>query len=268
MIDLRSAGVALTGLRTKLEKALRPPRFHAYCVGTAKSGTHSVAGMFEDRYRAAHEPEDEDFLGLFLEVQAGRTAPEELVQAVHCLQDRLRLELNSSSFNFWLLDILQDEFPDAKFILTIREARSWLDSFINHQLSRACSDNWLKMREMRFRPDEFRHPAEERVLARHGLYTLDAYLSYWARHNTEVLRKIPGDRLFVLRTEEISSRMAELARFVGVPVETLNSTKSRAYAAAQKFDILADLDPDYLSEKLEQHCGPVLSQFFPDRSMA
>ncbi len=35
---------------------LLPRNFHAYCVGTDKSGTKSLAAILQKNYRSAHEP--------------------------------------------------------------------------------------------------------------------------------------------------------------------------------------------------------------------
>ena len=57
-------------------------------------------------------------------------------------RDRSRyLEVDSSQVNAFLLDILLQEFSEARFILTIRDCYSWLDSIINHSLLRPTSPN-------------------------------------------------------------------------------------------------------------------------------
>ncbi len=43
--------------------------FHAYCIGTQKSGTHSIAGLFQPLYKAAHEPEHYELFQLLLATQ-------------------------------------------------------------------------------------------------------------------------------------------------------------------------------------------------------
>lgn len=44
-------------IKNNLRSFVKPQKFRAYCVGTAKSGTHSVSAIFEKNYRASHEPE-------------------------------------------------------------------------------------------------------------------------------------------------------------------------------------------------------------------
>ena len=46
-------------------------RFHAYCVGLPRSGTHSMARVFSGGYRAAHEPRSPSTLYMMTEYIKG-----------------------------------------------------------------------------------------------------------------------------------------------------------------------------------------------------
>ncbi|EDN71821.1 hypothetical protein BGS_1208 [Beggiatoa sp. SS] len=54
--------------------------FHAYCIGTQKSGTHSIAGLFQPRYQAAHEPEHYELVQLLLANQPVNKINEQLIK--------------------------------------------------------------------------------------------------------------------------------------------------------------------------------------------
>jgi hypothetical protein len=163
-----------------------------------------------------------------------------------------------------LLSKLVSLFPDAKFILTIRDPYSWLDSFINHQLARGCSDKWLKLRNYRFRPDKYTHQQGEFILKEKGLYTLDGYLSYWAHHNRTVIDTVPADRLLIVRTDKITERAEEIAAFVGMSSRNLRKEKSHAFRAKEKFGLLDQIDQAYLEHKVKEHCGDLVVRFFPE----
>ena len=60
----------------------------------------------------------------------------DLQQLVHRRDKALWLEMEASAFNVHVLDLLVQEFPHARFILTIRDCYSWVDSALNHQLGR------------------------------------------------------------------------------------------------------------------------------------
>jgi hypothetical protein len=243
----------------------RHRKFQAYCVGTAKSGTHTIAGLLSHRYRTAHEPEDNATIDIILAAANGSINKREIAEFVRKRDKRLRLELESSHFNHFFIDILVSEFRRARFILTIRDCYSWVNSFINHQLMwGVSSDSWRKLRDFRFRPDKFNHARQEQILADHGLYTLDGYLSYWAAHNTRVLEAVPRDRLLVLRTNEIKRQAGKLAEFLNIPVESLDVTQTHSFQAKKDFGLLAEIDKGFLEQKVNAHCQELMSRYFPE----
>lgn len=248
--------------RWQLRPIFHPRRFHAFCVGALKSGTHSMAGLFS-HYRAAHEPEYPLLIDTALEARAGRLNRRAQVAFVKQRDFRLWLELDSSALNIFFLDILVREFPRARFILTIRDCYSWLDSIINHHLTWTPDAHWRKNRDLAFRPDTFSHPPQERLLAEKGLYTLDGYLAYWAGHNQRVLATVPRERLLIVKTQQITGSVEPIATFLGVPPDSLNPAQSHLFKADQKFHILPQLDPAYLEHKVATHCRALMEAYFP-----
>ncbi|MDM8530404.1 sulfotransferase [Anaerolineales bacterium HSG25] len=244
-------------------RVIHPRRFQAYCLGTAKSGTHSIAGLFGQHYRVAHEPEGE-FLAetvVLTEGQVNFYAQQKMILA---RDQRLWLELESSMLTYHYMEILLKTFPQAKFILTIRDCYSWLDSLINHQLGEWSSISWQMLRDAHYRqPDDVYAPAEQ-ILHEHGLYTLDGYLSYWATHNQHVLDTIPADRLLVIPTKQITAYLPQLADFLSIPPTTLISDKSHLYKAKEKFGILTQIDHNFLEQKVNQHCRTLMDAYFPE----
>src|SRR5436190_16002112 len=109
----------------------RVRRTRFYCVGTGKSGTHSVAEMFSRNVRAQHEPEALELIDKILDRHFGRITEAEWTEWLRARDRRLALEVDSSHLNLDLLDFLLHEFPDARFLLTIRDCYSWLNSMFN-----------------------------------------------------------------------------------------------------------------------------------------
>lgn len=241
-----------------------PRRIHAYCVGTPKSGTHSMEGLFRRHYRADHEPESQETIELIFSIVNGTITPVELNNYIRQRDRRLWLELDSSHLNYFLIDMLVQLFPQAKFVLTIRDCYSWSDSFINHQLSRPATELWRRLRDLRFGSELYTHMPGEAALAEHGLYTLDGYLSYWAQHNHKVLTAVPPERLLVVRTHEIRRNVAKIASFLNVPVSAMDANRSHSFKAKEKYGLLAKVDPALLAEKVDLHCGPLMARFFPE----
>ena len=139
-----------------------PRRIHLYCVGTAKSGTPSIASIFSSAYRVRHEPYSEHAIETILKRAEGKITSSEANKSILLREKILNLEVNSSQLNYFFLGALAAHYPAAKFLLTIRHPYSWLSSYINHQLGRgATSENWQKFRELRFCQEEFLFSPEE-----------------------------------------------------------------------------------------------------------
>ncbi|WP_432472125.1 sulfotransferase [Amphritea sp. HPY] len=264
----------LPRITRKLNKALRSTflfhlvkstrKSHIYCIGTAKSGTHSIEALFGDELHSDHEPESDKVINMILAKAAGHISDAELGAYLLKRDRRLSLDIDSSQLNFFLLRKLVELFPDAKFILTIRNPYSWLDSFVNHQLARGGSEKWMKLRDLRFRPDIYTHQPGELLLKKKGLYTLDGYLSYWAHHNRTVIDTVPEDRLLIIRTDKITGHSEEIAGFAGISISSIRKEKSHAYKAKERFNLLDQVDQEYLEGKVQEHCGDLLAQFFPE----
>ena len=155
-------------------------------------------------------------------------------------------------------------FSHAKFILTIRDPYSWLESFFNHQLGRQVSDRWSRLRELRFRHAVFEeHPKEEALLKRRGLYTLDGYLSYWRAHNEKVLSTVPRDRLLVVRTDDLSQRLTEIAQFIGLKDCAADIERAHANQAPTKYHFSRNSTPTTSAAQCAW-CEPLLQRFFPE----
>jgi hypothetical protein len=245
-----------------------PRRFHAYCVGAGKTGTHSIAGLFARHYRAAHEPEALWTIDTILSAAQGRLSSPRLEKHLGRRDRRLWLELESSTLCYNFIRTLVYLFPDAKFILTIRDCYSWLDSVTNEHFRVRSPDEWYRLRDLRFGAAGLEHPPEERTLADHHVYTLDGYLAYWLRHNRTVIETVPAARLLIVRTDRIRAELPRIAEFVEVPLDTLDQSQVHSYRAKQRFDLLAQIPPDYLEAKANAHCGELMQQYFPDRLRA
>ncbi len=126
--------------------------------------------------------------------------------------------MDSSYLNYHLLDILVSEFSDAKFILTIRDCYSWIESyFAQHMLALETQNNWFRhhwidLMDLRYGSRE-KYAKEEAILAEKGLPTLDSYFSYWREHNSKVLATVPEERLLVVKTQEIEQSIRRIEKF-------------------------------------------------------
>ena len=249
-----------------LRTLLQPRRFHAYCLGIPRTGTYSVAGMFH-RYRAAHEPQGPHVTKIICAAAKGLLNEQKMANFLRKRDKCLWLELESSHFTYFFIDVLLKEFDNAKFILTIRDCYSWLDSYINHQLGRPLKETtafWSKLRDLYFRPDKFNYAAEEQLLAEHGLYTIDGCLSCWGEYNSKVLSMVPKDRLLIVRTDEIQQDIRRMADFLDIPADSLDRSRSHLNTATKKFGLLSKIDKAFLEEKVDLYCKDLMHKYFPE----
>lgn len=257
----------------KLKYATKPflvkRRCHVYCIGHGKTGTHSLSDLFHGHYRATHEDDAEVLLDIIMAVATGRLSTETFKRFLYWRDRRLLTEMDSSGLNIYFIEQLRELFPEARFILTIRDCHSWLESQINHIIARPPQNN-PRVDYSRFQDFHYRwqgdetHPPEERILRQYGLYTLDHFLAAYAWHNHKAFSCLPSERLLVIRTHEIRQNAARIAAFSGVPLETLQLERAHSYPAKARFDVLGQIDRDYLNGKIRQHCNGLMTEWFPE----
>jgi len=159
-------------------------------------------------------------------------------------------------------------FPKAKFILTVRDPRSWLRSVIDQCINNDREDllqrdpqfRWVELRDLYYGPPPKDYPPEETILKKYNMHTISEFLRHWARHNRIVLSAIPTSRLLIVRTSKISDSLSRIAFFVGISPDKLNRDKHHAYQAPKRHGVLDDLDESYLQTQIERLCGPVLER--------
>ena len=243
-----------------------PRKFHAYNIGTGKSGTHSISGIFQSNYRAAHEPEHYLFIQWLLENNISYYS--EIGEAyVRQRDNELNLELEASGLLSFLVKALVKTFPQAKFILTIRDCYSWLDSCINHQLNARRTQEvnfWWEYRDFCFRPALFEHCSQASVLADYNLYPLEGYLWHWQQINESILRGVPSENLLIVRTADIANSIERIADFLAIPLATLNPSASHLFKAKKKFYLMREIDRSFLDEKVSLYCKQIMDQYFPN----
>jgi len=256
--------------KTGVWAALRPRRFHIYAVGAPRTGTTSMAHLFEKNYRSQHEPGEEEMIVAIQAKESGSLGRPELLQFLRERDLEHRFELEASHPIAAFAGELVELFPEARFLVTVRDCYSWLESIINKSLHDRADPHyprfWRALSDLyHLRPgDTF--PAEEAALERHGLYTLDGYLSFWTAQYRHVLDMVPEERRLTVRTDRISKEIERIAEFAGVPADTLDRSRGHANAVARQFLVAEELDRDYLAAKVAQHCGDLMAEFFPEMS--
>ena len=243
----------------------RPRRFDACCPGLSKTGTHSMAGLFGN-YRSEHHPDANRRLKLAMAYLKGEIDAGSVTQVLRSRDHLLRLEMESSNLAGTLIESMVAACPEKKFILTMRDVYSWCDSWLDHNINEppAPSSLFGQLDVIRLRVNEFPPTKYDAPLVARGFPSLACYFQLWTTHNTRVLRTVPAARLLVVETKEIRDRIPDIARWLGIPPETLRADRSHLFVAPKKHGVLATLDPAYVRETGERLCGDLMGQFFRD----
>jgi Sulfotransferase domain len=239
---------------------LRPRRLRLYGTGNGKSGTMSLARMFGE-YRSAHEIDLARLTTLATAALMGELDPDSA---------RARAELRRRSWRFHLeVDVagllspfagtLATQYPDARFVLLIRDCFSWLDSRVEKNVGRPgyVGSAIYAARYGRF-DDHF--APEESVLRDAGLRPIASYLRAWADVSERVLRGVPAERLLVVRTEDLDSSAGLLARFAGVPVASVKP--AHANHRTRRSGLLADVPASFVVEQAQEHCAGLMERYW------
>ncbi len=236
------------------------PRFHLIGLGSAKTGTNSLAAIFAAEYRVGHEVDVKELSDLVSRRREATTGQDAIDQVLLDRNHRYRLEVDSNQLNQPFAADYARLFADAQFVFTIREPRSWLDSFFDHRLNDTPSGQWKEVLDREVAETEY--ASEESALQDLGLPTVSRLLRNWSRGFEHVIGVVPDDRLLVVRTPELRTRIDELAAFVEVDPATLDADASHAFAAPQNHHVLEQLDRDHVDGLIDELCEPWRSQWF------
>ena len=244
-----------------------PRHFHAYCVGTPRSGTVSICDQFRN-FRSAHEPESRFLTQKIIAYRTGQLSYDGMMKYIRHRDRRMQLEMDSSYLNSEIIEFLVPASPESKFVLTLRDCLSWADSFTNFLINKPEFLNRKRhIREhmaLEFGTPPFHYSPYEKILEESGLHPIRQYLTYWTDHNQRVLENVPADRLLVIRTTEIGESAAPLEKFLSLPPGSLISSVHSNPARA-RHSILEKIDPVFLHETMLECCGELMARFFPDK---
>lgn len=248
--------------QTPLWPVLRPRRIHVYGIGAPRTGTHSLSQLFTE-YRTAHEAHPEETLDIVQEKRNDRIPKQELFRKIKSRDRKWRLEFESAHFLIYLVEDLVELFPEAKFLCTVRDPRSWLRSIIDQDINKPRGQLppvWRRIHDLAFGRPPNEHPPEERVLEQYsGVRSVDQYLSYWAWHNERMINFIPPERRLLLWTRTLSDSVSRIEDFVGVPSSATKRDQSHTNEAPKKYKTLEGISEKYLKEKIKYKCSDVLS---------
>lgn len=240
------------------------PAIKAFCAGQAKSGTASLAALLAANHRAAHEPEREKLLEIILRESRGEVSESAFRSYLLARDKRLNLQYDIAWGNQFIIGHLLTVFPDARFIVLVRDPYTWLQSICGHVVSRNIPPDVRAFLDWWFRPDLYPHTQHDRALERLGVYSVAAYLNAWNRHVTVCTEVIPPGRRLILRTHDLSQSHQELANFLRIPTESLNIRDAHINRGTWQGPMESLVDRCYLSEMVNSIACNMMRHYFPD----
>jgi transcriptional regulator with XRE-family HTH domain len=245
-------------------------RFRAYGVGLPKTGTTSIAAIF-GAFRSAHEGLAHETYRALAARAHGSTTEADFRDFLRWRDVRAALEMDSAGFHHAYIPLLVQEFPDARFVLTVRDCFSWLDSLVRYVLD-AGPDGGAFVgwgREQLGLPFDlpYRDATSRERLRPTIASCLSGFLRYFRDGNRRVLAAVPEARLLVVRTSEISQSLASIARFVGMAEEALDRTCAHQLQAPPHPSLLRSLDRATVESLFEGVEDQVMLRYFPTLSL-
>ncbi len=232
-------------------------RFHAYNVGLPRSGCSSVMALFGN-YKSIAEYKERESVELITAWKDGWINEETLRSYIRYRHEIGQLEMDTASFNHFYLHILIKEFPQAKFIFTVRDCYTWVNSFLKMisrwkkhflDIGQDMPDWMLNYGRILFGEYDWQWFNSYEDLQEHLDPLVEMFIKSWAEYNSRVLNILPPERSIIIRTSEISCSQAKLADFVGVPTDSITENH-HINIAPDKIDLLKDFD----REKFDAIC--------------
>jgi len=246
-----------------VRQKVHPRKIQAFCIGTPKTGTTYIASIFEQHYRAAHEPEDIVIVDKMYQHYHHQLTDDEYSRFLRRRDKRLWYDIESSCYLGYRSDLLHQAFPNAKYILTVREPKSWLDSNFNDNINYPASNPFnAYWHKVLFEPHKYSYTRYDAVLQEHNLYPLDAYLTYWVSANSSVVQAIPENQLLILDTRKLNSSVKRLADFLKIDHDTINAQTTYRNKTEKKYDIINLIDANYLQDRIDTLCSEWTSKLF------
>lgn len=238
---------------------LRKKRVHVFCIGAAKTGTTSISHIYNPVFRAAHEPEVNKTTNLIIDYLSKTISVDECKKQIIDRDRKLNLELESSHPLGYLAPHLVELFPNAKFIVTIRDPKSWLKSRVNFHFNKTPSE-WIKYRDFIWSKHHNNYEKEEAYLQENGLYSLEAYLKQYSEQYKIIFNSVPKERMILIKTSEISSSVDKISNFIGYKGKNLHPIHTNKLE--KNLNLETKISPKFVDEKVKQYCGWISEQFF------
>lgn len=215
-----------------------------FAIGLPRSGTHSIVSILERNSSALHEPLVGKTVTFILRYKYGKISRKQLIKHILYREKHLKAEFEAAHYLHHISDVLRDLYPSSKFVLTVREPLSWLESEIGKNMRTYSKGHYSDTILRKFRYGEYKHSFSEHEKQIEGIYPIQSYLAYWKDHLQQVLQSIPEDRLLVIPTKDISNSIMSLSNFLNVAIEkdNVNSHSDQLNRETLNLNSIADVE--------------------------
>jgi hypothetical protein len=172
----------------------------------------------------------------------------------------LQLEMDSSHPLGFCADVLASVFPEAKFIVTVRDPVTWIRSRIKYHHA-VNPPAWREFRNHFWacQPGSFR--IEDMFLKPLGLCSVDQYFQAYEEQYRHIWNNMPYSQMLVIKTEDLGTQLGfkRIADFLDIPVNTLVYNHSNRCPVPE--DITTPLEDAWLRSRAEELC-PKAYEFY------
>jgi len=243
--------------------AVQKRKFQVYCVGLPRSGTHSVASMFRNKFRAEHEPYAGATIKMIEDVKRGKSSDKKVLKHLYIRDRLMQLELESAHYLYQFIPQLLELFPESKFILTVREPKSWLESEMNKNYQSVDGQMWSRYEALRYGVYKNRYENND-IENLNGVYPVSSYLQYYVDHIDFVLRNVPEEKLLVLDTFTIEENIERICEFTDAQKKHLNLSSIHSAKRKQKKVRINDLlEEEKLNYLFDKYCRTFIENNLP-----
>jgi hypothetical protein len=241
-------------------------RCHVLTTGLPRTGSTSLYTLFTN-FRAGNEFMERETITRVVQHHTGAASRAELEDYLRRRHREGDLEMDSASFHHLYLDFLLNEFPGARFIMTIRSPYDWANSYIKMIAGwrrRFVDDGeplpqWMEdYGVMLFGNFSWDWVASPGAIAERAEPLADAFIRHWADANRRTLSLLPRERSLIVRTEELSQSCARIADFAGVPAAALTD-QHHSNSHPDRSDLLAGLGRGWVEARAREYGADVFA---------
>ena len=236
-------------------KPLKPTSdqtMHLINLSLPKTGSSSIAKIFA-RYRARHEFAHLSTMQRVIGWCDAFISDTDIDSLLLYRQAQEKMDVDSCTCLHLVSSRLPTLFPDARFILCVRDFPSWMVSWVAtlhnfgvEQLERGIDTPWSNYCRHVMPGQSLENFIRLKKIGSIAPDIAPQLADYWCNSILNVLQHIPADRLLVLRLHDLSTSLGRIASFAGVEEKMLYQEYRHSNIGSSTTKILDIIDSTML----------------------